>query len=139
MNWIGVDVGKVHCQICEISSTGEIWEARVPTQTERLKATFQARPEARVLLESATESNGLRASSKGSATRSSLRTQTTRRCTATGVVGSRPIDAMPAPSRKPAGSAHIEPRTAPAIRAVTSVRSLRSVKISSAPGRDGFS
>lgn len=56
MNGISVDVGKVHCQICEISSTGETWEARVPTQTERLKATFQARPEARVLLESSTES-----------------------------------------------------------------------------------
>ena len=56
MNWIGVDVGKVHCQICEISATGEIWEARVPTQAERLKATFQPRPQARVLLESSTES-----------------------------------------------------------------------------------
>jgi transposase len=56
MNWIGVDVGKVHCQICEISSTGEIWEARIPTQVERLKATFQPRPPARVLVESSTES-----------------------------------------------------------------------------------
>jgi hypothetical protein len=43
MNSIGVDAGKVHCQICEISSTGEIWEARVPRQAERLKATFKAR------------------------------------------------------------------------------------------------
>jgi len=56
MNWIGVDVGNVHCQIREISSTGEIWGARVPAQAERLKATFQARPQARVLLESSTES-----------------------------------------------------------------------------------
>jgi hypothetical protein len=46
----------VHCQICEISSTGEIWEARIPTQVERLKATFQPRPPARVLVESSTES-----------------------------------------------------------------------------------
>ena len=56
MNWIGIDVGKLHCQVCEISADGEIWEARSPTQAERLQLAFRTRPPARILLESCTES-----------------------------------------------------------------------------------
>src|SRR5262245_56296278 len=139
MNWIGVDVGKGHCQICEMSSTGEIWEARVSTRAERLRATFQARLSARVLLESSTESEWVARILEGLGTRLSLRTQIMRRCTATGVVGSKLTAVKPVPLQKPAGSGHIEQRTVPAIRAATSVRSSRSVKTSCAPGRDGFS
>jgi transposase len=55
MNCIGVDIGKMYCQVCEISSNGEVWEARVQTRRDRLEATFRDRPQARVLLESGTE------------------------------------------------------------------------------------
>src|SRR5579885_2407086 len=55
MNWIGVDVGKCIARSARsrrLARSG----ARIPTRAERLKATFQTRPQARVLLESCTES-----------------------------------------------------------------------------------
>lgn len=55
MNCIGIDIGKMYCQVCEISATGEVWETRVRTQRDRLEATLGARPQARVLIESGTE------------------------------------------------------------------------------------
>jgi len=56
MNFIGLDVGKLYCQLCEISETGEIWETRLRTDRDRLRAIFGGRPHARVLLESGTSS-----------------------------------------------------------------------------------
>ncbi|PYQ83614.1 MAG: hypothetical protein DMG02_33460 [Acidobacteria bacterium] len=47
---------QVHCQVCEISAAGEIWESRIATQVERLTTTFRRREHARVLLEACTES-----------------------------------------------------------------------------------
>jgi len=56
MNFIGVDAGKLYCQVCEISSAGDVWETRVRTQRERLEATFRGRAHGRVLIESSTGS-----------------------------------------------------------------------------------
>jgi len=56
MNWIGIDIGKLYCQVCEIAASGDIWEARVRTQRDRLEVVLRERGHARVLLESATES-----------------------------------------------------------------------------------
>jgi transposase len=56
MNWIGIDIGRLYCQVCEISASGEIWETRVRTQRDRLEGMLGGRGHARVLLESATES-----------------------------------------------------------------------------------
>ena len=56
MNLIGVDAGKLYCQVCEISTTGDVSETRVRTQRDRLEATFRGRPHGRVLIESSTGS-----------------------------------------------------------------------------------
>jgi transposase len=56
MTWIGVDLGKVHTQLCELSEDGQIWEARIPTTRSRILDVFRRRTPGRVLLEACTES-----------------------------------------------------------------------------------
>ena len=56
MNFIGLDAGKVYCQVCEISAADQVWEARVRTRRDFLEATFRGRAQARVLIESSTAS-----------------------------------------------------------------------------------
>jgi transposase len=56
MNYIGIDLGKVHLQICEISESGELWEKRIATERSRITEVMGGRPAARILLEAGTES-----------------------------------------------------------------------------------
>jgi transposase len=56
MNYIGIDLGTVHLQICEISEAGEIWEKRITTERSRIIDVLRGRAHARVLIEACTES-----------------------------------------------------------------------------------
>ncbi len=56
MDHIGIDVHKKESQICILAEGGERLERRVPTQGRRFAEELGARPHARILLESATES-----------------------------------------------------------------------------------
>jgi transposase len=56
MEFIGIDVHKVHSQICIRTESGEYEDRRIRTERQRLQEVFAARPAARVLLEASTES-----------------------------------------------------------------------------------
>jgi transposase len=56
MDHIGIDVHKVESQICILTESGEIIERRIRTQRERFAAVLGARPPAKILIESSTES-----------------------------------------------------------------------------------
>ena len=69
MDFIGFDLGKVSSQVCIITEGGELVERRVRTDREQITKLLGGR------------SNGWRACSKGSGTRSSSPTRTSRPCT----------------------------------------------------------
>ena len=56
MDHIGIDVHKKESQICILAEGGELMERRIPTQPRRFAEELGARPHARILLESSTES-----------------------------------------------------------------------------------
>src|SRR5216683_2585435 len=56
MDHIGIDVHKKESQICILAEGGELIERRIPTQPRRFAEELGARPHARILLESSTES-----------------------------------------------------------------------------------
>ena len=56
MDHIGIDVHMKESQICILAEGGELLERRIPTQPRRFAEALGARPPARILLESATES-----------------------------------------------------------------------------------
>jgi transposase len=56
MDHIGIDVHKKESQICILAERGELLERRIPTQPRRFAEELGARPHARILLESSTES-----------------------------------------------------------------------------------
>jgi len=56
MDHIGIDVHKKHSQICILSEDGELLERRVRTEPGRCAEGLGPRPPARILIESATES-----------------------------------------------------------------------------------
>ncbi len=56
MNCIGINLGKVHLQICEISDAGEIWEKRIRTERLRIAEVLGERCRARILIEACTDS-----------------------------------------------------------------------------------
>jgi transposase len=56
MDFIGFDLGKVASQVCIITQDGELIERRIKTDREHLAAFLGNRAPARILVESATES-----------------------------------------------------------------------------------
>ena len=56
MNCIGLDLGKLHLQVCELGESGELWEKRIRTERDRIVEVFSARARGRVLLEACTDS-----------------------------------------------------------------------------------
>jgi len=56
MDHIGIDVHKKDSQICILTEEGELIERRVRTEAERFAEVLGHRPRARILIESATES-----------------------------------------------------------------------------------
>ena len=56
MDFIGFDLGKVASQVCIITSDGELIERRIKTDREHLAKLLGSRTPARILIESATES-----------------------------------------------------------------------------------
>jgi transposase len=56
MEYVGIDLHKVHSQICILTSDGEVIEQRIQTSRERFSALFGGRERSQVLLESSTES-----------------------------------------------------------------------------------
>lgn len=56
MEHMGIDVHKKDSQICELSQEGELIECRVRTEPQRFAEVLGSRPRARILIESATES-----------------------------------------------------------------------------------
>lgn len=56
MEIMGIDVHKSESQICIITRTGEVLEQRVATRPQRFAEVLGKRPQARVLVESSTES-----------------------------------------------------------------------------------
>ena len=56
MDHIGIDVHKKHSQICIVTERGELLERRIRTEPARFAEELGSRPPARILLESATES-----------------------------------------------------------------------------------
>ena len=56
MDHSGIDVHKKDSQICILAEGGELLERRIPTQPRRFAEALGARPHARILLESSTES-----------------------------------------------------------------------------------
>jgi len=56
MDHIGIDVHKMHSQICILSEDGELIERRIRTEPARFAEELGGRPPARILIESATES-----------------------------------------------------------------------------------
>ena len=55
MEYIGIDVHKVHSQICRHTDTGDYEEQRIRTERHRFAEFLGGRPPARVLLEASTE------------------------------------------------------------------------------------
>jgi transposase len=56
MEYIGIDVHKMHSQICRRTDTGDYEEQRIRTERHRFAALLGGLPRARVLLEASTES-----------------------------------------------------------------------------------
>jgi transposase len=56
MDFIGFDLGKVSSQVCIITEDGELIERRIKTDREHLAKLLGSRAPARILIESATES-----------------------------------------------------------------------------------
>src|SRR3954464_11370194 len=56
MDFIGFDLGKVASQVCIITQDGELIERRIKTDREHLAKLLGSRAPARILIESATES-----------------------------------------------------------------------------------
>jgi transposase len=58
MDHIGIDVHKLHSQICILTEDGELIERRVRTEPEQLAAVLGSRSRAHIVIESATERVG---------------------------------------------------------------------------------
>ena len=56
MDHIGIDVHRKESQICVLTEDGELIERRVRTEPQRFAEVLGSRPRARILIESATES-----------------------------------------------------------------------------------
>ncbi len=56
MEYIGIDVHKNSSQVCILTKDGELIERRIKTDRSSLHSLFSARPRARILIESTTES-----------------------------------------------------------------------------------
>jgi transposase len=56
MDFIGFDLGKVHSQVCIITSDDELIEHRLKTDREQLSKLLGSRPPSRILIEAGTES-----------------------------------------------------------------------------------
>jgi hypothetical protein len=56
MDFIGFDLDKVASQVCIITADGELIERRIKTDREHIAQLLGQRPPARILIESATES-----------------------------------------------------------------------------------
>ena len=56
MEHVGIDVHKNQSQICILTPEGELIEKRILTQRGRFAAVFGDRPQARIVIEAATES-----------------------------------------------------------------------------------
>ena len=56
MDHIGIDVHKNQSQICILTPEGELIEKRIRTTRERFRAVLSRRKQAKILIESATES-----------------------------------------------------------------------------------
>ncbi len=56
MDHVGIDVHKRESQVCILTPEGEVTEVRISTTRERFRAVLGDRPRAKVLIESATES-----------------------------------------------------------------------------------
>jgi transposase len=56
MDHIGIDIHKKDTQLCIMTEDGELLERRIRTEPDRFAAALGARPRARILIESATES-----------------------------------------------------------------------------------
>src|SRR5947199_6858652 len=56
LEYIGIDVHKINCQVCILTSDGELLEYRIRTERVSLEKMFSGRPSARILIEASTES-----------------------------------------------------------------------------------
>lgn len=56
LEYIGIDVHKINCQVCIITYDGELLEYRIRTERVSLEKMFSGRPSARILIEASTES-----------------------------------------------------------------------------------
>ena len=56
MESIGIDVHKVHSQVCIFTEDGEVLERGICTEVDRFEKLLSGRPKARILIESSTES-----------------------------------------------------------------------------------
>jgi transposase len=56
MEHICIDVHKRSCQVCILTEDGELIERRIKSERSSLHALFNGRPQARILIESSTES-----------------------------------------------------------------------------------
>ena len=56
MEYIGIDVHKVHSQICVRTESGDYQERCIRTEHQRFREVLAGRPPARVLVEASTES-----------------------------------------------------------------------------------
>ena len=80
MDHIGIDVHKRESQIYILAEGGEVIERPIRTEPERFGAVLGTRPRARIVIEASTDSEWVARCLEGSATRSSWRTRTSRRC-----------------------------------------------------------
>jgi transposase len=56
LEYIGIDVHKINCQVCILTSDGELLEYRIRTERVSLEKMFSGRPSAHILIEASTES-----------------------------------------------------------------------------------
>jgi transposase len=56
MDYVGLDLGTTASQICLLTDSGQLFEQRLKTSPDTLRAAFGTRPRARILLEASTES-----------------------------------------------------------------------------------
>lgn len=55
LEYIGIDVHKIDCQVCILTSDGELLEYRAGTERVSLEKMFSGRPSAHILIEASTE------------------------------------------------------------------------------------
>ena len=81
MDHIGIDVHKKESQICILAEGGELIERRIRTEPRRFAEALSERASARILLESATESEWVARCPEALAITSSWPTRTSPQCT----------------------------------------------------------